>query len=334
MTTGKILVFDIGGTSTRAALYSAGTDAIEHLTIRPTPSEWNSPQLSKAGIYQELLVLIRTMGLEVVQAEAIRGVSIAFPGPIDPQGRILAAPGILGESSRMLDLASDLKKVWPDLPIYLSNDMTAAGYRYLHSATDSFCLVTVSTGVGSKIFIDGIPQLGSSGAGGEIGHLKVLFDEDAPLCGCGKRGHLQAISSGHGTLEFVRNAANENPDLFKQSFLAQLAEGPDAISNQMVAKAYRAQDPFVTSNVHQCSRSLGATLATLHQALGLERFVIIGGFALALGCDYLNNLARQAEDCCWSAASPWDKMLVFGYEDDFSGLIGAGKLAMCRLASC
>jgi glucokinase len=332
MTAGKILVFDIGGTSTRAGLYSVETGAIERLRVKPTPSQWNSPQLTRAEIYQSLIELIMIMGHGVARGEAVRALSIAFPGPIDRLNRIMEAPGILGENpAGPIDLVADLKEIWPDLPICLSNDMTAAGYRYRQALDDSFCLVTVSTGVGNKVFIDGVPQLGSTGAGGEIGHLKVLFDKDAPLCGCGKRGHLQAISSGHGTLEFIRNSANKNRALFKQSLLAQLAECPDNISNHMVAEAYRAEDPFATQQVHQCSQPLAATLATLHLALGLERFVIIGGFALALGAPYLNNLARQAEECCWNAASSWATMLEFGQEDDLSGLIGAGKLVISEL---
>lgn len=333
MSSGKILVFDIGGTNTRVALYSVETGAIERLRIETTPSQWNCPQFSKDAIYQELLGLIRDIGKEAAKGEPVRALSLAFPGPIDQFNRIMEAPGILGENPNgPIDLVADLKKTWPEIPIYLSNDMTAAGYRYRQTVDDSFCLVTVSTGIGNKIFIDGVPQLGSTGAGGEIGHIKVLFAEDAPICGCGKRGHLQAISSGHGTLEFVRTAADKQKDQFNKSLLAQLATSPDHISNQMIAEAYRAEDPFVTKQVNHCSQPLATILATLHLALGLERFVIIGGFALALGTAYIANLARQAEECCWSAASCWETMLELGAEDDLSGLIGAGRQALFSIA--
>ena len=329
----KILVYDIGGTNLRGAVYRVESGTVGAKIVRPTPNRVSSPAASTGQLYRELLKNIASISREIAEREAISAVSIAFPGPIDRDGRIVSAPGIWGSNpSGPIDILPDLRLLWPDLPVYICNDLTAAGYRYLEKNDDSFCVVTVSTGIGSKVFINGEPQLGPNGTGGEIGHVKVLFTDQAPVCDCGERGHLQALSSGPAVLRTIRQQARIQPQQFETSLLSRIHDRPETISNRSIAEAFRAADPFTVAILKQSVRPLAAILTTLHLALGLERFVLIGGFALALGEPYRLTLVNFADELCWQCRTGWDEMIPFGSDDDLSGLIGAGRFARAQAA--
>lgn len=330
----SILVYDIGGTNLRGALYSAHPERVSRVVVRSTPSRISCPELSVEQLYAELLRMIREISNDVLAHETPAAVCIAFPGPIDRKGRVVSAPGIWGNNpSGPLEILPDLRRLWRGVPVTVCNDLTAAGYRYVQNGDESFCVVTVSTGIGSKIFINGEPQLGPGGIGGEIGHAKVLFADDAPRCDCGQTGHLQAISSGRGVLQEVRRVARTEPSTFRASLLSRKRAEPAEITNHAVAEAFHAEDPLTVRVVRECAKPLAAMLVTLHLALGLDRFVLIGGFALALGEPYRRMLAEQAETLCWDARSRWLDMIQPGGDDDLSGLLGAGRLARGALSA-
>jgi glucokinase len=322
------MVFDIGGTNLRGARYSPVADSIDSPVVVPTPNRILYPELSAVQLYEKLLEAIVAVGDKLGGENVFSAVSIAFPGPVDSNGRLMAAPGIWGMNpDGPIDMIDDIKQLWPDLTIFLCNDLTAAGFRYVEMGTESFCLVTVSTGVGSKVFIQGQPQLGPNGLGGEIGHVKVLFTQKAPICDCGDRGHLQAVSSGRGVLALIQQQARKKPDCFKTSILGKIVTDPKMVSNRFIAEAFRSGDPFTVKIIQHSISPLATILVNLYLALGLERFIIIGGFALALGEPYRLDLVRQAAALCWNRQADWNGMIQFGFEDDLAGLIGAGRLA-------
>lgn len=328
MVTKNILVFDIGGTSLRGAIYCAQTETVSTRVVAPTPNQWSCPDLSVPQILEKVLREIQAISDEISALKSFSAVSIAFPGPIDSDGKIVAAPGIWGSNPNgSIDITTKLSSLWSNTPVYVANDLTAAGYRYLRSDTDTFCLVTVSTGIGNKVFINGQPQLGRSGTGGEIGHLRVFFEDDAPLCDCGERGHLQAISSGRGALNHIKGVAVDQPHFFQKSSLYEMCCNPQELSNVDVCIAFREGDQFTVNVIEESIKPLARVLAALHMSLGLDRFIIIGGFAFALGEKYLSSLARTAQESCWNNHLNWDDMLQFGADDDLSGLIGAGMMA-------
>jgi glucokinase len=190
-----------------------------------------------------------------------------------------------------------------------------------------FCIVTVSSGIGNKVFIQGRPLVGKSGLGGEIGHLRVDFSPDAPQCDCGGIGHLGAIASGRGALKIGRRMADADPGEFSASLLGQRVQRPDKLTNEAIVAAFQSGDPWTAQLIQKVATPLGRTLATIHQGIGIMRFVIVGGFALALGEGYRTELVRSAAECSWSRHQNWDRMIVLGHPDNHSGLIGAGRYA-------
>jgi 3-dehydroquinate synthetase/predicted NBD/HSP70 family sugar kinase len=321
------LVFDIGGTHLRCGLYEPATRTLHALTHYQTPSHWSLPDASRTQIYKLLLEAMRDIAAEVSPSSLPQQVCVAFPGPIDLHGRVVTAPTVWGGAPEQpIDMAADLHRFWPEAQIHLLNDVVASGYRYVErQGQDSFCIVTVSSGIGNKIFIDGKPHLGPTGRGGEIGHMRVDYRPNALPCDCGGRGHLGGIASGRGTLSYVRRLAAARPEAFRASILSELAPDPGTITNTHIAAAFHRRDAFVLQSIRETAQPLAAVLAGIHTALGLERFILVGGFAMALSEPYRRELVELTSSSSWSIGQDWEHMIQLGYPDDLSGLIGAGR---------
>jgi 3-dehydroquinate synthetase/predicted NBD/HSP70 family sugar kinase len=323
------LVFDIGGTNLRAALYHADSASLSGILSQVTPSHWTMPGASTNDIYHHLVNDMGALGAAVLKHEQPAVVGVAFPGPIDGHGRILAAPTVWGlTAAEPLDLLNDLQRFWPAAQFVLLNDMTAAGYRYLQRGDEDLCVITVSSGIGNKIFLKGKPALGPVGRGGEVGHVRVDFSPDAPLCDCGARGHLGAIASGRGALLLARRLAVQHSETFLLSALGQrFGSQVDTLENTDIVQAFHAGDGWAQDLIRTVAYPLGHMLASIHLGTGIERFVIIGGFALALGEPYRLELVRAARDSGWDVGQDWNAMIEFGFPDDHASLLGAGRFA-------
>ena len=317
----RALVFDVGGTHVRGGLWRAQDSSLEHRVVRP------SPGVDRTGTRDpvvELVELLGSIGDELVEGrEPANVVGVAFPGPVDADGRVTNAPTLWGATrGEPIDLASLVSRRHGGLPARVANDLTAAGYR--HRGPDSdFCIVTVSSGIGNKVFLAGEPVVGPRGLGGEMGHWRVDDSPDAPLCECGARGHLGAIASGRATAHHVRALAGELEAEHRASPIDAAAE---EIDNVMVAAAFRDGDAFARAVVGRGAAALGKALALVHAAIGVERFVVMGGFARALGPDYLDRLALEAADGSWATHEQWRDWIEAAPPDDDSGLIGMGRL--------
>src|ERR1700750_2414313 len=107
-------------------------------------------------------------GHEALGGAAPRAVGVAFPGPVGADGRVLAAPTIWGDRGcAPFAVGAALAPHWAGAPVHVLNDVSAAGYRHLRAPDEDFCIVTVSSGIGNKVFIRGRPVTGAAGRGGE-----------------------------------------------------------------------------------------------------------------------------------------------------------------------
>jgi glucokinase len=126
-------------------------------------------------------------------------------------------------------------------------------------------------------------------------------------------------------LNHIRNEAIARHEAYRKSVLSRIAPNPKILTNIHVVDAFQQSDPFVIECVRETARPLAGVLAAIHAAAGIERFIIIGGFALAMGESYRRLLAELAGSCSWSVSQDWEGMLELGESDDLSGLIGAGR---------
>jgi glucokinase len=327
---GPWLVFDIGGTSSRAARFDPHTDALIALVRRTSPSHWSLPGRDARHIQESLMGALQEMIAALARGETPAVLAVGFPGPIDPEGNALSAPTLWGDGApEPFPLYRELQRRWPASKVVVMNDVTAAGYSYLRGPEEDFCIVTVSSGVGLKVFVGGRPVVGPAGRGGEIGHLRVDFSPEAPVCDCGGQGHLGALASGRGALQTALRLAHQGGAYFAGSFLGRRLQGDLArLDNEALAEAFQSGDPWAGEVIRRVAQPLGQALAAIHVALGIERFIIVGGFAVALGEGYRRELVRTAQSSCWGLGQDWDKMIALGRPEDKDGLLGAGRCAL------
>lgn len=316
-----LLVYDVGGTRLRAARWcpEAGLRAVVR---RPAPSYRVRPDLDGSGLVETLIEEMRDQS-EELGLTAPDAVAVGFAGPVDPRGRAWSAPTLwAGRVVGPVDLPALLRRAFPGAAVDVVNDVTAAGHRYLRAADDSLCIVTVSSGIGHKVFVRGRAAVGPRGRGGELGHLRVDWTADAPRCDCGGRGHLGAVASGRAVGPVAARRARADAVGWRRSALAAVCPDPAALTGEQLV-AHEA-DPWARSLLVELATPLGRALAAVHVDTGVERFVLVGGFALAAGPVWLEGVRAAARSGAWDTGQDWSTMVELGLPDDDAGLVGLG----------
>jgi glucokinase len=204
------------------------------------------------------------------------GVGISSPGPLDPwKGVVIAPPNLAGWVN--IPLAARVEEA-VGLPTYLERDTNAAvigEWRYgAARGADDVIYITVSTGIGGGLVVDGRPLIGKDGTAGEVGHLTV--DIDGPLCGDGQPGHAEAIGSGTAI-------AREGRALLKNGEAPGLAAlaADEPVDAALVARAADEGDAACRAVLDRAWVAIGAMCASLVNALNPE-VIVLGG---SIGCN-------------------------------------------------
>jgi predicted NBD/HSP70 family sugar kinase len=318
-----ILVFDLGGTNLRAGSFDLATGTIT-CAARIASDVVREGADSVRALHDALADLACRVG-----DGAPRAVGMAVPGPVH-NGVAGKLPSLLGPSyDGHLDFQALGEGLWPGARVYACNDLTAAGQLYVARGGADFGVLTLGSGVGGKLFVNGRPLLGRAGYGGEIGHWRV--PGAAPIaCDCGGVGHLSALASGRGVVRLARWTAEQNPEAFAQSSLASL--GASALTAPAITAAFNAGDRWAADLMLTSAQALGAGIAACALAAGLERFFLTGGFAVGAGEAYRALVAQAAGEHAWSFGVDWQSAITLAAPDEEPGLIGAGFYALAALA--
>lgn len=319
------LVFDVGGTTLRAGRYSFSERELTGVQKISTPNIWNTRH-EKDHLYTYLINEMEGLAKRLFHKDDPEVVIIGFPSPITPCGEILRAPTIWGDQLKgSASLILSLQNTWPKSKVYIINDVSAAGYFLNQNHSEDFCVITVSSGIGSKLFINGKPYTGAMGRGGEIGHWVTDPSDDALICECGGKGHLGGIVSGRGVLALAKKQAQLDPKGFMNSALFKNTNaGYSGITNELLVEAYLRGDEWTKKIINKTAKELAKAIALIHTTTGLGLFIIVGGFALALGEPYRKTLVMFAGQFCWDLGQSWDKMIQLGPDNMEIGLMGAG----------
>ncbi len=325
------VLVDLGGTHLRCACM------VQNELLNLTRGRIRSFQdgLPAAALWEEILSAITDYA---AQSSDIVGtaapLAVSFPGPLHADGRVVNAPTVAGGDERVPDVRAELsRRTGSD--VYVLNDVSAAAlYLAGQCPWDRFMVVTVSSGIGSKICYrnsHGLHLLDSEPYSGEIGHCTVDLSENAPLCDCGRKGHLGAIASGRGVARLARYRAAADPTGFARSLCRdRLGASSDNLSNeQHFVPAVCAGDAWALEVLRDASRPLAQVLATVIFAAGLQGILIIGGFATSIGRTYLDLLYELVQHHCdYSALAFRRNMLQFGKMSEEACLRGAAEYAL------
>ncbi|MFJ4684266.1 ROK family protein [Streptomyces sp. NPDC088789] len=327
----RYVVADLGGTTLRIGGTAEGTDRVEAVRRMATEGLDRHRGLSTQDL-QDRVVEQLTRELEAYLAgpegAGASAVGVSFAGPMTKDGTVLAGPTLWGGPAAPLPITDILNRRLA-VPVVVANDITAAAWRYASAEPDPFCLITISSGIGHKVFRKGEVLIADSGHGGEIGHWRVDPRADAVLCECGGRGHLGGIASGRGVLAAARRAAAADPEGFSRSALATSAHrSPDGITNEDLARAVRADDAFATRVLRDCLLPLAMAVNCVFTAIGVRRYLFIGGFALAVGPRFISLLGDELSrlGCFGLGEEEIRAMLALGAADDDHCLLGMARM--------
>ena len=331
------LVLDVGGTNLRLGWYEAESGILSGVARHPVVNFLRMPGATVEQVQEALLEQLRQLCADMIAAapHPAAGIGISFAGPIAEDGLVMDAPTIWGRRGPPLALGARLGAAL-GLQVEVLNDVTAAAWRYAAAIDEPFCLITVSSGVGNKVHYQGETLVNRDGYGGEIGHQRVDFAPDAPLCDCGGRGHLGAVASGRGAVEVARRLALAEPENFAASQLAQLRPGgADEITTHAIVAALAAGDAFAERCVRHGATRMARSIAGIYAAIGVRRYLFMGGFAQALGQRYLDLLAEELREAGMFGIEPERiaGLLQMAEADDDHGLIGAGRYMAARSAA-
>ena len=325
----QVLVFDIGGSSIRAARVCARSSELLRLERADTPSFLSRSTANVAELWDAVFTRVRELGDRVLDKESPDVVVAGYPGPMTHAGVALRSPTILGNAlDEPYDVMARMERLWPDARVAVMNDVTCAGYHYVARGHRDFCVIAVGSGVGNKVFLDGRPFTGPHGRGGEIGHLAVSPPRDSPVGGI--ENELGNIASGRGAVELAREWVRVHPEALASSIL-----GAREIDSALLVEAFNADDPLAVRMVAASCQPLATAIGTIHLAIGLETFFLIGGFAKALGNKYVSLLVAQLRRTTWNLGQNWESMIEIGSGDSEESLLGAayvGVRAIGRVA--
>ena len=265
------LGIDLGGTDLRVALVSDAGDVLSHVRTQTAASA--GPE----AVIAQIVALVGSLP-SPLEAPPPEGIGIGSPGPLDAGSGVVQSPPTLA-GWRDVPLARQIADRLA-LPTALDNDGHAAAlgeWRYgAARGCDSFIYVTISTGIGGGIVVDGRMLRGVGGLAGHVGHMVVTDAADA-VCACGNRGCWEAVASGTALARAARQAVAAHP----QSLLATLA-ADDHVDGRLVGTAARAGDPVALQLVEAEARHLGAGLTGLIHLLSPQRIVLGGGVTALL----------------------------------------------------
>lgn len=305
----KFIVVDVGGTNLRIGVFNTDLPiGLQLIDVQRMPVQ--SQALTKASgetLYHHFLKQLKFALEPYLERHPKCPVGIAFPGPITPSGIVTSAPTLWGDELHNMPLLDDCR-VLLHRPVMLLNDISAAVWRYADLFNDDFCLFTISSGVGNKVFRNGEIMLSDKGQGGELGHCQVAFDEFALPCDCGGSGHLGALVSGRGMQQLSQFIASMDVEGFEQSKLGQLCfRNIQAIDTLKIVSALKSKDTFTTDILKRSQRYLVSAMSQLYHAIGIKKFLFIGGFCQAVGEFYLTSLREVVDEFQWFGLSKSEK---------------------------
>ncbi len=306
---------DIGGTKVAAGVVTNAGQLL-HRVERPTPQTVDQAEL--LAVLGDVIDGLRQ------EEPRVAALGVGAAGMVDfPSGYIRWAPN---NTYTRLPLRLLLEER-TGLPTVVENDANAAAVAEAVYGAGSNCsnviTVTVGTGIGGGVVIDGRLLRGKSGHGAEVGHLLVNPSSNV-RCGCGAKGCLEAMASGLALARMGRDAAQAAPS----GLLAALAGAPDRVRGETVYEAARLGDATAQALFEQQAFWLGVGLASLVNLMDPEVIILAGGISARAGDIVLGPTRAVLAQHAFGSSLRELPPLVLAQLGADAGIVGAGTLAL------
>ena len=262
---------DLGGTTAKIGLFTTSGALLEKWEVATDTSHAGEHILENLAA-----AVLGKMKEQSIQPEQVEGVGIGVPGPVLDSSIVPIVCANLGGWGER-NVSAQLSGLLDGLKVLVGNDanVAALGEIWMGAAkgAKNAVMVTLGTGVGGGVVVNGKVIDGVHGAGGEIGHITVNRHETA-VCGCGKRGCLEQYSSATGVVRCMKKLLDENPDT------PCVLRGTEFAAKD-VFDAARNGDALAAREVDEMSDTLGMALANIASTVDPEAFLVGGGVARA-----------------------------------------------------
>jgi len=320
---------DLGGTNLRIAAYTPGVGILRS-EVLPTRLE-----AGPHAVVDDMCAVILDLLGQYSENRMFAGIGVGSPGPLElPAGRLHCPPNLPGWDGFHL-LAEMEKRL--DAPVVIECDANVAALAEFklglgrQLGVRSLCMLTLGTGVGNGIILDGQLWHGATGMGGEAGHMTIF--PDGPLCGCGNNGCLEVCASATAVVNAAerRIAAGDAPGI------ALLKRDLTPLTALSIAEAARKGDTDAQTIYADTGRALGIGLAGLINILNLPLYVVGGGVASSwdlLSPSVFSELERRSYVYALTAAGrPASRAMPGGGTQVLPAKLGpeAGLLGACLL---
>jgi len=299
-----VIGIDLGGTNLKVGAVSSDGKILFRLSVSSDIKD------GKDATIKRILHSIEEARFNV-RGLRLAGIGFGFPGLISPNGVISNAPNLPDWEGASLknELADKLSA-----PLFFDNDanLFALGEGWLGVAKDakSFCCLTLGTGVGGGIVLDGNLWHGADGMAAEIGH--IIVEPDGVSCMCGGRGCLEMYASASALVRMAKEGVGDG---------SSVPPSADAI-----AQLARSGDPYYRGIFNKLARYLGIGITDLVNLLNIDMIVIGGGLSQSSDL-FLESARKEMRKRAFKV--PADRVRVVPAQlGDDAGIVGAAFLAL------
>ena len=311
---------DLGGTNIKAGVVNEEFEIIAKATCKtnlPRPAEEICEDMAKVA-----LEAVKNAGLEIEQIESV---GIGTPGTANSDTGVIEYSNNLGFLNFHV---VDLMKKFIDKPCYVENDANAAAYgEYVagaaKGANDAVC-ITLGTGVGGGIIIDGKIYSGSNFAGAEIGH--TVIEVDGPQCACGRKGCFEVFSSATGLIRMTKEAMEADKDSVMHKITA---ERKGKVTARTSFDAMRMGDKTAKAVVDKYIKYLAAGITNTINIFQPD-ILCIGGGVCNEGDPLLLPVKELVKQEVYTKNSPKNTEIVIAKLGNDAGIIGAAFLGNAK----
>jgi glucokinase len=268
---------------------------------------------------------IADIAQELIQSHDIESVGVSAAGFVSSDRKtMLATPNIADWNGVNLD--AELTKLI-GLDVIIENDANAAAWGEAKFGAgrnqDHMMMLTVGTGIGGGVVVNGALYRGAFGIAAEFGHMRVV--PDGHLCGCGARGCFEQYASGNALLRHAREAISASPEIAR-NLLSRGDGSVEGLTGKAITEAARDGDPVALAAFNTTGQWLGAGIATLSVILD-PACVVIGGGVIDAG-EILLKPTREALERTMPFAGkhPYPQIIAAELGNE-AGLVGVADLA-------
>ena len=312
-----VIGLDLGGTNSVFGIVDSRGD-IKATTAIKTQGYQTSEEYVDAAVEALQIIIDQVGGIEKIKA-----MGIGAPNANYYTGNIEHAPNLVWGKG-VVPLAKMFSERLGGIPVAMTNDANAAAIGEMTYGVargmKNFIMITLGTGVGSGIVVDGKIVYGSDGFAGELGHFVVDHTPAGRKCGCGRSGCLETYCSATGVARTAREILEKSD---ARSLLREM--NPAEITSFDVFKAAEKGDPVALEIFEYTGRMLGTACADFTTFNTPEAFVFFGGLTKA--GDYLMNPLRKAYDeNVLSLFKGNAKLLISSLNGSEAAVLGASAL--------